>query len=76
MLTAADQRLLILPVLAGLAAMVVVAIAVAAWQHHRQRSTVAVTFAPRAVAEPRSHVVPITPSRAYDWSADDQQPLR
>lgn len=65
MLTAADERMLIVPVLAGLAAMVVVAWLLAWWQH-RPRRVQRLELKPRAVREPRSHVVP--GGGVYDWA--------
>lgn len=79
MLTAADQRLLIMPVLAALAAMAALAVVAAWWQLRRQRATITVRLAPRAIHEPRSHVLPATPhdrdtttAVVYDWSAADR----
>lgn len=77
-LTVADERMLQVPVFAGLAAMVATAwlLAVAqTWWRRRQGRAQHVELAPRAVAEPRSHITAPTP-HPYDWSREPNQGSR
>lgn len=81
MLTAADERTLFWPVMAGFAAMIIVCL-IGAWlQGRRERDARPLELAPRAPQEPRSHVVTgptldHNPDTVYDWSAHDTWPAR
>ena len=59
------EHSLIVPVLAGLVAMVAMAWLLAWWQHRPRRAT-RLELKPRRVREPRSHVRP--GAGVYDWA--------
>lgn len=71
---AAAERAMMLPVFAGLAAMVATAILLAWLQWRRHRQPTGVELPPRCEHEPRSHVATRTP--LYDWSRHDCWPAR
>jgi hypothetical protein len=65
---------MVVPVLAGLAAMVLVAV-VGGWlQGRRYRGATPLEIEPRAVRDPRSHVHPRR--GVYDWARHDCWPGR
>ncbi len=74
MLSASAEHAMIVPVLAGLAAMVAVAV-IGAWlQGRRHRDAQRLELVPRAVTEPRSHVH--QRDHLYDWARHDCWPAR
>lgn len=74
MLTANAEHAMIIPVLAGLFAMVAVAV-IGAWLQNRPRRDMRrLELEPRAVRDPRSHVHPR--DHVYDWARHDCWPAR